>query len=209
MRLRLAGGFGRPQGAHDGTADTRRQRLSGSRHWDLVLAPIRAMFRRAANSSYEWADAVIDGGATRISVVVCALALACAGGVRAPTGAVSALPAPPRVPAVPPDTVPSDRYAAERLDPSRRFPRDLVVIGFRPGATLAEKEAALDLVQGAVVGGWPLPPGMGEGLYLVRIREDGTMGPLTRAIAQLRVLPQVALVGPDLVPRPRRLPSST
>ena len=166
------------------------------------------MFGRRVNSSYESTDEVIDGVATRLSMVACALALACAARVHAPTRAVSAMPAPPRVPAVPPDTVPSERYSPERLDPTHSFPRDLVVIAFRNGVSQAEKEAAVDLVQGTVVGGWPLPEGMGEGLYLVRIREDGTVRPLIQAIEQLRTLPQIELVGPDMIARPRHLPPS-
>ncbi|HSE66659.1 MAG TPA: hypothetical protein VLB12_06715 [Gemmatimonadales bacterium] len=64
-----------------------------------------------------------------------------------------------------------------------------MTIVFRTGATASERQAAVDAIQGTVVGGWRI--GM-DGEYLVRIADDGTANPLVSALSILDGLPQVA-----------------
>jgi hypothetical protein len=108
-----------------------------------------------------------------------------------------------RVPAQAPDTVPIGLYdnPANMLANSPHFAlsdkvlRDIVSLRFHPGATREERQAAVDVVHGAVVGGQPMPGD--ESYYLVRVDADGTGSLLAQAIDTLNTLPQVAVATPE------------
>jgi hypothetical protein len=103
------------------------------------------------------------------------------------------------VPDVPPDSVPAWVYAPENLtrDDSPfmagAFPRNVVFVAFKEGTPREERQAAVDLVRGSVVGG------RRGSLYLIRVADDGTTRPLFEAIRMLEALPQVAFAEPDPV----------
>jgi hypothetical protein len=72
--------------------------------------------------------------------------------------------------------------------------RDLVYVSFVPGASVNDRQAAIDLVHGRVIGG--LPIGAPERFYAVRLpyvlgAGDSTSGPILRAQAALSQLPAV------------------
>jgi hypothetical protein len=69
----------------------------------------------------------------------------------------------------------------------------VVLLQFRPTATLAEKQAALDMVRGSVIGG-----GWGS-FYYVRVpNDDNPDGGAQTAIDRLVTLPQVQRAMPDI-----------
>lgn len=72
------------------------------------------------------------------------------------------------------------------------YPRSVVMVLFQPSATLEERLAAIELVQGRLVGG------MGND-YLLVIDDDGTADPLWAAIDTLCTLPQVFDANPEIV----------
>jgi hypothetical protein len=110
-----------------------------------------------------------------------------------------------RVPALPPNQNMTTRVGREVYSPSNitegdslmtgPFPRDVLWVWFQDAATQPERQAAIDLIHGIVIGGQPVRPG---GIYYVRIHADGTTGPLQRAIATLKALPQIRLATVDL-----------
>lgn len=107
-----------------------------------------------------------------------------------------------RVPIVPPDTIPGWIYAESNLETnssymSGTFVRNIVVILFTPGATQAQRQEAIDLIAGQVVGGNRTMPTGGE--YFIRIEDDGTAAALFRAIERLEALPQVEYAVPEQV----------
>lgn len=110
-----------------------------------------------------------------------------------------------QVPASAPDSVPTAvwqaMHAPENMSPPTAdwgipFPRNILVIQFKSGATQSERQSAVDAVGGSVIGGSRI--GEDEGYYYVQILDDGTSAPLFAAIAQLKTLPQVKDVGPEL-----------
>jgi hypothetical protein len=110
------------------------------------------------------------------------------------------------VPALPPDSVrraiSDSLYAPENEAPaderwSAAYPRNPVLLWFRPTATQRERQQAVDAVGGEVVGGIPLTRG---GVYFVWVRDDGTVGPLWTAIEKLRAMPPVQRAHPELSP---------
>ena len=62
--------------------------------------------------------------------------------------------------------------------------KDVVRVNFRAAATREERQAAIDAVEGCVVGG-------GGGMYYVRVPTDGTLASLERKMATLQALPQI------------------
>ena len=112
------------------------------------------------------------------------------------------------VPAQAPDSVPSlvwDTLVAAgnvMINPLHlrgTWIRNVVEVTFRPTATLAQRQAAIDLVNGEVVGGIPL--GGAEKYYIVRIPYalapgDSVSGPVLRAGATLRALPFIESAWP-------------
>jgi hypothetical protein len=67
---------------------------------------------------------------------------------------------------------------------------DVVSVVFVRGATQVERQQAVDMIEGEVVGG------TGPFMYHIQIPHDGTTGPLLQAIQELRGLPQVEYAGP-------------
>jgi hypothetical protein len=112
----------------------------------------------------------------------------------------AARPGLPRVPDLPPDSVPEWIHAAENMTNynsphmSGRYPRNSLWVIFDPSATQEEKQAALDFVGVNVVGGDPVLRA-----YLVRIQDDGTTYPLFEVIEKLEGLPQVRFTLVDAI----------
>jgi hypothetical protein len=103
----------------------------------------------------------------------------------------------PTVPLTPPSGRPAELYHESNVIAGSRlatgpYPRNVVVVVFHRAATQAERQAAIDLVGGEVVGGYPR-----SGIYLVKAPDDGTDAPLVSAIEKLSALPQVASADPD------------
>jgi len=100
----------------------------------------------------------------------------------------------PRVPPTVPHTVPAWVYAPANLasdtGASYDYYADVIIVGFKATATQADRQAAIDSINGTVVGGQPMPPG--EGFYFVRLEAARRLEPLTRAVTKLWSLPQVA-----------------
>lgn len=105
------------------------------------------------------------------------------------------------VPAEAPDSVPAwvradSNFAAPSAYIPVRFRRNILVVHFRRTATQAERQAALDLVSGTVVGGHS--GRTGNGFYIVRVADPGDGSRLVEASDQLDALPQVTSAGPDI-----------
>ena len=97
------------------------------------------------------------------------------------------------VPSAPPDTVPAwvsaDSAQLQGAYAIGRYTsRHVLVVGFGASATQAQKQAAIDAVNGVVVGG------SRGGLYIVQVRSDSTGAGLFSAQRKLRTLSQVTLV---------------
>jgi hypothetical protein len=112
------------------------------------------------------------------------------------------LTGPSIVPALPPDSVPagyldSTQWVSGGSHIAGMILRDIIVVSFRRNTSLADRQSAIDLVHGVVVGG--LRSQDGDGLYLVRVPIDGTIEPLFRAIGTLRTLPQVSTALPEII----------
>jgi hypothetical protein len=106
------------------------------------------------------------------------------------------------VPASPPSLAPRELWTRENqmqdsIFTRGSFLRDIAAIRFKPGASQRERQAAVNLVGGNVVGGIPL--GNGDGYYLVRVPGDGTARPLFKALQRLRALPQIDSAAPQYV----------
>ena len=108
-----------------------------------------------------------------------------------------------RVPLVAPDSVPSGFYdsANVMLDSpyfvgSRRVVSDVLAIRFASSATRDERQAAVDVINGTVVGGHLLSPAM-EGTYFVRVADDGTGLQMSAAVDTLSRFPTIETVGPE------------
>jgi hypothetical protein len=78
--------------------------------------------------------------------------------------------------------------------------RNVVLVEFKPGATAEDRQAAVDAIDGSVVGGVPLGV---SGLYLIEFpaHRDRSGAPLNRAIVTLRQLPYVKHAIADYVRR--------
>src|SRR5258706_4565446 len=98
----------------------------------------------------------------------------------------------PRVTPAAPDTVPAWVYSRKNLasdtGASYEFYADVIVVTFHSSATQADRQAAIDSVNGEVIGGQPMPPG--EGFYYVRLNARRRLEPLVRAVTKLWHLPQ-------------------
>jgi hypothetical protein len=92
---------------------------------------------------------------------------------------------------VPPDSVPADIW--QQLDPLWQAPADVFGVTFEPGLSRERKTELVTEVGGiSLVGGRPFSDNeMLDGIYLIRIRTDGSMDPLRRAVAALRDSPGV------------------
>lgn len=104
-----------------------------------------------------------------------------------------------RVPAVAPESVPRSIYDLSNRVEGKEIPgiylRDIVWVLFKPGTPQQDRQAAVGLVRGVVIGGAYIPS-VGDGRYFVRIPGDGTEGPLLRALDALERMPQVTMASP-------------
>ena len=104
--------------------------------------------------------------------------------------------APPLVPAEAPDTIPAWVRADSNLTgPSTsipvRFRKNLLIVQFHREASQLDRQAAVDLVRGTVVGG-------DGSIYLVRVTDPGDGSELVKAGKQLQALLRVLAASPDL-----------
>ena len=106
------------------------------------------------------------------------------------------------VPAVPPDSLPSDYSDTTKAVSGGEFVAgmilpDILVLEFKRNTSQADRQSAIALVKGMVVGGRKRPDG--DGLYLIRVPVDGTLKPLFQAIERLKQLRQVSTVTPEVI----------
>lgn len=99
------------------------------------------------------------------------------------------------VPAQAPDTLPSWLFAPENVahdlpELSGSYAKNALSVLFMPGTTPDERAAAISIVRGRVVGGYPQETG--EGLYYVTLPADSTTTTVLQSVDQLNLLPQVA-----------------
>lgn len=108
----------------------------------------------------------------------------------------------PRVPAQAPDTVPAGLFDESNIRGTSAcvtgpLVRGIVVLTFREGATQAERQEAIDGIQGEVIGG--RHRGSGEGYYYVRVEDDEDGQVLCQAFEHLNALPQVRRARAELL----------
>ena len=127
----------------------------------------------------------------------------------APRSPAAEAPRPPaeplRFPVVPPrapDYEPEDMYADSAIIAdtewiSGPFLRNVIGVAFMPGATQAERQAAIDLIGGVVIGGMAYAD---DGEYYVRIAGDYTGEAVVKATELLGSLPQVYAAWAIIVP---------
>lgn len=108
----------------------------------------------------------------------------------------------PQVPPAAPDSLPAGLYDESNV----RFGsacvtgpmlRGIVVVIFQQGATQAERQEAVDLVNGVVIGGVHAVEEL-EGSYYVRVEDDPDGQILCDAVEALNALPQVLFAGEEL-----------
>lgn len=106
------------------------------------------------------------------------------------------------VPAVAPDTVPEGLYSSENIRRGSacitgRMLRGIVIVTFYQGTPQAEKQEAIELVDGEVIGG-SRPRDDLDGHYYVRVEDDPEGQVLCDAVETLRSLPQVINASEEL-----------
>ena len=106
------------------------------------------------------------------------------------------------VPARAPSSAPASLWQPENYvrDSTRTrgtYLKDIAVVLFRPNATQAERQAAVDSVAGHVVGGRPFRGG--DGYYFLRVPGNGDPRVLFEALRVLKGLPQVLSATPEYV----------
>ncbi|MFW6206909.1 MAG: hypothetical protein ACOC5J_03140 [Gemmatimonadota bacterium] len=116
-----------------------------------------------------------------------------------PAGLVLTTEGRQEMPAFPPDSFPSaindSSYIVE--DPACRgvpFMRSIVSVRFVEGTTYEERQAAVEHVDGTVVGGVPLSE---QGIYILEVEDDATGAGVCAAEDALDELPTVEQAGPD------------
>ena len=107
------------------------------------------------------------------------------------------------VPASAPDTLPT--FAPGGIVSGGRLAmgtiqRGAVIVEFIHGASQAQRQAAIDAIQGQVVGGYRITAN--DGFYYVKVADDGTWVSVSVAIAKLQKLSQVAVAAPLIVSEP-------
>jgi hypothetical protein len=157
---------------------------AGAMIWrfDQALAPAEAAQSLAAGdtSQVRWVEIRVHSGVERFCLVLHATARRASN----------------PVPVEPPDSTPSWVYSPENMTSTSpymtgEFPKNVLWVGFSPSATQAEKQRAIDAVDGEVVGGMRR-----SGFYIVRITDDGTTRQLFDAVRTLNSIPQVRFAGP-------------
>ncbi|MDZ4864140.1 MAG: S8 family serine peptidase [Gemmatimonadota bacterium] len=96
------------------------------------------------------------------------------------------------VPALPPDSTAAWVLADSSID-TTGFTKNLLVVLFQSTATQADRQAAISMVGGVVVGGLPMTTG--DGYYLVQIADSGAGLQLDSAVVRLKQLPTVVDAG--------------
>jgi hypothetical protein len=100
------------------------------------------------------------------------------------------------VPSQAPDTVPrwfSDDSSYTASQPS--YLKGIIGVAFHPNTSQEHRQAAIDSVEGRVVGGWRLTPGS-DGLYAVQVDDHGSQVRHQQILERLRSLPQVKVAIP-------------
>jgi hypothetical protein len=103
------------------------------------------------------------------------------------------------VPATPPDSVPTavlneiGNLMTIVRDSQGTYPPNFVQVLFQRSAAQADRQQAVDLIRGEVVGGVPLTEG---GIYVVRLAPGATLDSLRAVISTLKALPQVVVAMP-------------
>ena len=118
----------------------------------------------------------------------------CASAQSAPRASIP--PAPPRDWTIPADSVDAlfqpSNLVVEHPRMSGRYPADLVMLFFRPGATAAQRRQAVEAVGGTLVGG--------DGAYwYVRVKTQCADRPVWCAVDVLEKLPQVEAAHPFMM----------
>lgn len=107
---------------------------------------------------------------------------------------ISATMPPPLVPIIPPDSQPAwFKDDSSYTDAGAGYLKRVVTVLFQPGATQSQRQAAVNAVNGSVIGGLPISGG--EGYYDLLIQDDGSGTQLQQAIQLLKSLPQVKAAG--------------
>lgn len=100
-------------------------------------------------------------------------------------------PAEQTVTLLPPDTIPAWVHSDTNFTANGpRFTKRIVKVAFRPTATLADRQLAVALVNGVVVGGRHTRDGS-SGVYYVKVTDDGSGSGILAASTTLTALPQV------------------
>jgi hypothetical protein len=103
-------------------------------------------------------------------------------------------PAEQTVTLVPPDTIPTWVRSDTNMGPTDgshpRFAKRIVMVSFRPTATLADRQLAVALVNGVIVGGRHAADGS-LGVYYVKVADNGSGDGILAAARTLTHLPQV------------------
>lgn len=104
-----------------------------------------------------------------------------------------------RVPQIVPDSVPRMYY--DRSNHIRAadgtYLRDIIVVAFKNGTTQEQREAAIDLVGGTVVGGKRISARLGY--YVVRVPANGSADRLWELVDLVAQLPQTAYASVEYV----------
>ncbi|MDQ6734120.1 MAG: S8 family serine peptidase [Nitrospirota bacterium] len=203
----IVNNLGQPMGTLDGTTATSLKAFltsapvvqGGSGTVTVYNADGSAQFSAPGQSYWTYDQVVVPGATSTARVLGFQL-----------TGSVSqfgfdinisaAIPAERDVAAIPPDTSASWIYDDTNLvvnRPERRgstIAKNIVEVAFVEGATLGQKQLAIALVGGTVVGGMSLG-GSPEGFFWITLR-NGTADSVFAAIARLRALPQVEAAAP-------------
>jgi hypothetical protein len=101
------------------------------------------------------------------------------------------------VPLVAPDTRPAwfDDDSSWAGDGTFCTLKHVISLTFHDSASQAQRQAAVTLVEGHVVGGWRFTPNR-EGLYAVHLADSVNAGRRDALLEQLRALPQVKAAMP-------------
>lgn len=104
-------------------------------------------------------------------------------------------PAQLHVGATPPDSEPKWLHGdVSRADSANLVdPHDVVTLCFTESATAKERQLAVALAGGIIIGGAPVDGG--DGCYYMKAPNDGSPNPLGAAITRLQSLPQVEVAG--------------
>jgi subtilisin family serine protease len=110
-----------------------------------------------------------------------------------------------KVPLVAPDSIPNGFYDSANVmlnspyfGMSRRAVKGIVAIRFNSTATPDERQSAVDMIKGRVVGGLRPSDAM-EGSYFVKITDDGTGKQMRAAVDTLARMPSIATAKPELL----------